>query len=194
MGRGLRVEDRGSEPAALVVDVDVREAGTQGDAQLPGAVPREPAAVIGALNDFLAACTNEINEAGGVVIDFTGDGLLATFNTPLEIDEPERQALAAAERLLDCGTAHGFKLRIGLAAGAMAAGSIGSRERQAFTVYGDTVNRAARLETLGKELGYPILVDSAVRTAVDTPLKGCGEHQLRGLNGPVSVWALGAAA
>ena len=151
---------------------------------------RDPALVIAELNSFLAASADEVNAFEGVVISFTGDGLLATFNTPLETADPKRAALDAASRLLACGERAGFFVRIGIAAGPIAAGSVGSAQRQAFTVYGATVNRAARLEALAKELGEQILVDEAVASAVDdgrmVPL---GSHTLRGFRECVSVWS-----
>ena len=57
---------------------------------------RDPGAVIAELNDFLARCADEVAAAGGVVISFTGDGLLATFNTPLDLDAPEAERPARA--------------------------------------------------------------------------------------------------
>ena len=154
------------------------------------AAARPPAEVIAALNDFLAAAADRVADGGGVVISFTGDGLLATFNTPLEIAEPERAALATAGALMEESRRAGFNIRVGLAAGPMAAGSIGSARRQAFTVYGDTVNRAARLEALGKQLGHAVLTDAAVAANAPEPLKSQGAHSLRGLAGEAEVFAL----
>lgn len=150
---------------------------------------RSPDEVIGTLNDFLARCADEVGETDGVVIAFTGDGLLATFNSPVEVDEPEAKALEAAERLLVCGREYGFRLRIGIAGGELAAGSVGSRKRQAFTVYGDTVNRAARLEALAKEARVSLLVDDVIRAATDEPFVKLGSHVLRGMHTPTVVWA-----
>ncbi len=148
---------------------------------------RDPGEVIAALNAFLALCADEVAREGGVVISFTGDGLLATFNTPLDIDTPERAALETGRTLLACGRTHGFHVRVGIAAGDVASGSVGSAERQAFTVYGDTVNRAARLEELAKLLGVPLLADAACASAVPE-LEPHGAHNLRGVGEAVPVW------
>jgi adenylate cyclase len=153
---------------------------------------KPPEDVIATLNGLLSDCSDAISEAGGVVISFTGDGLLATFNTPIELAAPEEAALNAALRIHAIAQAHGFVMRVGLAAGPIAAGSVGSERRQAFTVYGDTVNRAARLEQLGKELGETLLVDQGIVRALPFGAKilPLGSHQLRGLDGPTDVWTL----
>lgn len=164
--------------AALVMDITGFTAFAEG---------RDPAAVIAELNAFLAACADDVTASGGVVITFMGDGVLATFNTPLEVPRPELAALAAAGALVECGARHGFAIRVGVAAGPIAAGSIGSEERQAFTVYGDTVNRAARLEELAKRLGRPIVADAACARA-DPSLEPLGAHALDGFRSDVPVW------
>ncbi len=154
------------------------------------AAERDPKDVITALNGFLAGCADVVSEHDGVVITFTGDGFLAAFNAPLDIPNPEAAALAAARTLVDYSQSSGFSVRVGVAAGPIAAGSVGSSTRQAFTVYGDTVNRAARLEALGKTLGESILVDGTVAEAeAATGLRPVGEHAIKGLAQPVAVWA-----
>ncbi|ASP33963.1 hypothetical protein CHH27_12515 [Labrenzia sp. VG12] len=152
---------------------------------------RPPTEVIEHLNDFLSGCAEKISRHGGVVIQFTGDGLMAAFGTPIESDRPEREAVAAGNALIGEAQAAGFAIRIGLAAGPVAAGSIGSSDRQAFTVYGDTVNRAARLEAHAKVLGRAVLLDAALAEKLPAnQLVAEGPQQLRGLKGPVEVYSL----
>jgi len=167
--------------AVLVMDIEDFTAFADG---------RDPAHVIAELNTFLAACADRVSAYDGVVISFTGDGLLATFNTPLEVAEPERAALAAARELVAFAPGFGFRVRAGLAAGPIAAGSVGSAQRQAFTVYGDTVNRAARLEALAKAIGGEILADDAVRAAEPAGMEPRGAHPLRGFGEAVVVWSV----
>ncbi|MEO1264342.1 MAG: adenylate/guanylate cyclase domain-containing protein, partial [Pseudomonadota bacterium] len=152
---------------------------------------RAPTDVIGPLNGFLGTAAAVISDAGGIVIQFTGDGLLAVFNVPVEIAEAEKKALAAARALTTEAKRCGFELRVGLAAGPVAAGSIGSSVRRAFTVYGDTVNRAARLEGLAKVLGVSILIDGtcAERLSADPALAARGAHRIDGYDAPVPVWS-----
>lgn len=149
---------------------------------------RSPADVIAELNRFFAVCADRVSGNDGVIISFTGDGLLATFNTPIRNKGPERAALATAHALAECGQDFGFFVRVGIAAGPIAAGSVGSSERQAFTVYGDTVNRAARLEALAKELDVQILADKTVADAMPDEMVLCGEHTIRGFSGTIPVW------
>jgi class 3 adenylate cyclase len=165
--------------AALMMDIENFTGAAEG---------RNPADVIAALNGFLAQCADAVSGRDGVVITFTGDGLLATFNTPLEVRAPEEAALAAAADLATCAARHGLRIRVGVAAGPIAAGSVGSDARQAFTVYGDTVNRAARLEGLGKAIGATILVDAATAQAAGGAMTSRGAHALRGFSEEVEVF------
>ncbi|WP_299472909.1 adenylate/guanylate cyclase domain-containing protein [uncultured Roseibium sp.] len=152
---------------------------------------RSPSEVIDQLNTFLAGCADVIARHDGVVIQFTGDGLMASFGTPIDSATPEQAAISASRSLLGEAERAGFAIRVGLAAGAVASGSIGSSNRQAFTVYGDTVNRAARLEAHGKVLGKAVLLDEAVAAhAGEEPVRFSGQ-ELRGITGKVDVFALG---
>ena len=147
---------------------------------------RDPMEVTGALNEFLTRASRAVAEHRGTVISFTGDGLLATFGTPIELDQPGWAAVQAA-RLLDGPTVRGeFKIRIGIATGEVATGSIGADDRQAFTVYGRTVNLAARLEAEAKNHPANILVDA--RTAHSAgDCSPIGQVALRGFAEPVEV-------
>ncbi|MFK7870903.1 MAG: adenylate/guanylate cyclase domain-containing protein [Roseobacter sp.] len=120
-----------------------------------------PEQVIAVLDAFLAEATEVVAQEGGIVMSYLGDGFLVTFNAPVIIPEPAKAAIAAARRLLDTAEAHGFSVRVGLASGSLVTGIIGTNQRQSFTVYGDAVNLAARLEGECKNLGVPILTDAA---------------------------------
>jgi len=156
---------------------------------------KSPTIVIETLNSFLADCTNIISEHSGVVITFTGDGLLASFNTPLTIESPAQAAMNAAQDLLKTMEASEFKIRIGLASGTIASGSIGSNDRMAFTVYGTTVNRAARLEALCKTLQRSLVMDDKTRErlAADFEAEDLGPQTLRGMTEPENVFGLRSA-
>ena len=167
---------------ALVLDIENFTAYADG---------RAPEEVIATLGAFLARSAEAISNREGVVISFTGDGLLAAFNTPLEIRQPERAALDAASDLLKCAGDCGFQVRVGLASGQIASGRVGSERRQAFTIYGDTVNRAARLEALAKDVGASVLADGGVagKAKPDDLLKPLGEQRIRGFEAPLAVWS-----
>ena len=149
------------------------------------AAGRGPREVIDALGRVLEIAGETVAECGGVVVTYTGDGFLAAFGLPLPLDEPERAAVESARAILM--RVEGFDLRIGIAAGPVSAGTIGGRAR-AFTIYGETVNRAARLEAVGKETGAAINADGAVANAAGGG-EALGAHPLQGL-GEVDVFGL----
>ncbi|MEL6736314.1 MAG: adenylate/guanylate cyclase domain-containing protein [Pseudomonadota bacterium] len=154
------------------------------------AASRSPGEVIDGLNRFLAQCADAISRHQGVVIQFTGDGLMATFGTPIELQTPEQNAVDAAHALQSCAEEVGFQIRVGLAAGQVASGSIGSAQRQAFTVYGATVNRAARLEAHGKKIERSILMDNSMAAALaGLTLEPFENQALPGIGQPVNVYA-----
>ena len=156
----------------------------------------EPADIIRVLNEFLADCSDIVAERQGVVISFLGDGFIAAFNTPIAVDDHATRALNAARALCEHAATvaydgRGFKIRIGIASGLVASGSIGSSRRQAFTIYGDTVNLAARLQELNKEFGTSILLaeSSAALLGANEDLQRHGPVPLRGRAQPIAVYA-----
>ena len=156
------------------------------------AATRSPDAVIAELDSFLSEASDAVSRHGGVVITFTGDGLLATFNAPLEHSRPRYAAVTAARDLLDIAGAAGLGVRIGIASGEIVSGNIGSSKRQAFTVYGDAVNLSARLEALGKPLGQSLLIDGQTRIGLkeDMAFRSLGMQTIRGMDAPVEVFTL----
>lgn len=155
---------------------------------------KSPERVIALLNAFFDAATDTITDTGGVVISFVGDAIVAAFNAPLPTEEHARQAVRAALALLDLCATRDFegeriRLRIGVATGPVAAGCVGGGRRQTYTVYGDTVNLAQRLETLNKEQGTSILVVAATADAAgeEHRFRPVTRTQVRGRAEPVSV-------
>lgn len=166
--------------AALVLDIEDFTKFASG---------KEPEAVIAALNDFLGVAADKVHDAGGVVAGFTGDGLLAAFNAGRALEHPSAAAVSVAVDLQASAARAGFATRVGVASGPLAAGAVGSSARRAFTVYGDTVNRASRLEAFGKECGEAILLDSA--TAASAPAaRSLGVFRLRGLAEDFEIYSL----
>lgn len=160
------------------------------------AAGRDPADVIRALGEFLADASDIVSAHEGIVISFTGDGLLASFNAPIELERPEETAVRAAVALRSMAHQSGFSVRIGIASGPIAAGRIGSDRRQAFTIYGDIVNLAARLEALGKMIGESIIIDAATRDLLGDgfAIRPHGAQTLRGFDTPVAVFAVDGSA
>ncbi len=160
------------------------------------AAGRDPVEVIRALGGFLASAADTIGDHEGIVISFTGDGLLASFNAPVELHHPEETAVRAALALLDLSRRSGFAIRVGIASGNIAAGRIGSERRQAFTIYGDIVNLASRLEGLGKTLQTPIVIDAATQARIGAQFEARpqGTRTIRGFDDPVEIFTIEPAA
>jgi adenylate cyclase len=117
------------------------------------------------LNPILAAATRIIIRHGGMVDDYFGDGVKANFGVPIP-RESEAQIAADARAALACArdliaeaddlsklTHTPYRLRFGIHTGVVITASVGSEHRFKYTSIGDTVNVAARLESLAKELG-----------------------------------------
>ena len=147
------------------------------------------------LNAYFDGVAKTIGAEGGVVISFIGDAVLAAFNLPLSQPDYAARALAAGQALLALAARQRFdgealQIRIGIATGPVAAGSVGGGGRQTYTVYGDTVNLAQRLEAKNKELGTRILVCAETRAACQAvSLREVGEIQIRGRSEAVRVFA-----
>ncbi len=131
-----------------------------------------PDALVAALNEYLETVLEPIRAHGGVVNTFIGDGLFASFNMPLACESHACAAVRAAIEIQravggrtfgDMGAA--FATRIGISTGHVIGGSVGAGRRLTFTLLGDTVNLAARLEQLNKDYGTRILVSNSTREA-----------------------------
>ena len=167
-----------------------------------------PQAVVALLNEYLTEMAEAVRPFRGYINNFIGDAIVVVFGAPLVEPDVElraaRAAVAMRARLAELNVrrvARGdFPLEtgIGICAGEVVAGQIGSPERLLYTIIGDTVNIAARLEALTKEYpGHSILVTHTVAEQVrGEPLlrvEGLGLLHLKGRKEPVDVYALHAA-
>jgi adenylate cyclase len=151
--------------------------------------------VIALLNRFFDATGGAVEDHGGEILKFMGDGLLAVF--PVEGDAGVTcaralDAAAAAGRAVEALAAEGGPaLRFGLALhlGEVEFGNVGTRHRLDFTVIGPAVNHASRLEALTKDLGEPVLASAAFARAAARPMRRLGSFALRGVQGEVEVFA-----
>jgi adenylate cyclase len=157
-----------------------------------------PARVIGLLNSFFSAVTAIVDERGGVVVNHVGDALIAAFNAPLPIEGHAARAVAAARALLALVAerefeGHRLRVRIGVATGQVAAGPVGGAGRETYTIYGDTVNLAQRLEEMNKEVGTKCLISSTTFVAAGSDCGvtiAIGAVHVRGRERAVEVFAL----
>ena len=129
----------------------------------------DPAEVLKAINTYLGKFSEVVSAHDGVVDKFIGDAVMALFGAIDPDPQHLRQAIRTAMDMMDSlaelnqRTGCAFQLRIGIHTGPMVAGHVGSQERVAFTVMGDTVNLAQRIEI--EAAPGTILVSEAVRDA-----------------------------
>jgi len=158
---------------------------------------KSPEDVAGFLNRCWTVAADIVEKHGGVINKYMGDGFLAIFGVPLELAEAEKAAAETAaeldRELAPLLRPDGLALCIGLHAGPMIVGGIGSEARCEFTVIGSTVNLASRLETLNRSLETRCLTSSEVAGKIsgDWHMKDRGGHQVKGVAREVSVFELG---
>ncbi len=156
-----------------------------------------PAGIVELLNEYFEAMVGILERHHGVVTQFQGDAILATFNVPAPDPAHAANALRAAHEIRSAVRRHEFSgrrigARIGINTGRLVAGAVGAKGRLSYTVYGDAVNLAARLEALNKELGTRILVSGATAARVEGfDLEARGEFDIRGQTERVAVYTLG---
>jgi len=153
-----------------------------------------PADVLAMLDEYFDLLGRIVAEHGGVVGQFHGDALIATFNVPVPDPDHARAAVRAAcaiERALGQRRFHGHSLRtrIGINTGLVVSGSVGSSGRRSYTVYGDVVNAAARIEATNKEFDTTLLVSSATADACGSSFtfEPLGRVAMRGKSEPMEV-------
>jgi adenylate cyclase len=150
------------------------------------------------LNDFFAAMVTIVDRHHGIINKFLGDGFLALFGAPLADPSAASDALDAARAMLEAvddwnreRPLQALRVGIGIHVGEAVTGTVGSPQRKEYTVIGDTVNLAARLEQLTKETASQLLISDSVHAAV-TPAGATdlGPIAVRGYGEPVRVWRL----
>jgi adenylate cyclase len=165
-----------------------------------GAQSRTPQEVVDRLDGAFAVLVDILDRQGGIVNKFLGDGFLALFGAPLEASDAAHRAVAAGREMLtamdriNAQTSWPLRIGIGIHFGEVVAGNIGSPRRKEYTVIGDTVNFASRLEALNKEFGSQLLISAAVREALGDDGEDAvalGEVMVRGYEQPVAVFQLG---
>ncbi|HTY27546.1 MAG TPA: adenylate/guanylate cyclase domain-containing protein, partial [Mycobacterium sp.] len=149
------------------------------------------------LNALFEIVVPAVVDAGGHINKFLGDGALAVFGAPNDLAAHADAALQAAvkiHRLVADRFGSELRVGIGINTGVVIAGTIGGGGKLEFTLIGDTVNVAARVEQLTKTTGDPILLtQQCVDTLPSRPpeLVDRGSHELKGKSAPVHVFGLG---
>ncbi len=136
----------------------------------------EPAAkVIEVVNYYLNEMTEAILDAGGTLIAYMGDGIMALFGAPIDQPDHAERALSAAREMMgprlrrfndwlrEQGHETGFRMGIGLNSGTVMAGNVGSEQRVEYTAIGDTTNTASRLEGMTKGTPHMLFISETTR-------------------------------
>lgn len=126
----------------------------------------EPQELVALLNRYFEHMAGPIQHHGGVINKYIGDAILAVFGAPVEDPDHARSAVHAGLDMLQAleefnravGDEHQLTMGIGIHTGDVIAGTIGTTDRMEYTVIGDSVNLAARLESLTKDLAIPLIV------------------------------------
>lgn len=157
----------------------------------------DPQDVVDILNAYFTDAIAVIEANNGIVIQYQGDAILAVFNAVGELPNHADAALDTAislQKLVHTKQFNGMTLRCrcGVNTGELVAGSAGAPGRLSFTVYGDTVNSAARLEAMNKELGTKILIGESTRNRLNDPsrVKLAKEVLLRGRTETTAVYTI----
>ena len=157
-----------------------------------------PERLVALLNEYFNAVSSAVDRHGGAITQFQGDAMLVTFNA-IKPDSDHaanavRCALAIREATLERSFSGGVRMRTrcGINTGRIVTGAVGARNRLLYTVHGDDVNIAARLEQLNKKYGtYILAAESTVRGAGDGfAFARIDEVALRGRVAPTVIYTL----
>jgi adenylate cyclase len=175
LARGLSLG--GELREVTVMFADLRESTALGERLTP-------TALLELLNSFLSRMAYAIERERGIVDKYVGDEIMAVFGAPLDLADHAERAVAAALGMITAleqlnaerAPAAPLRMGIGIATGTVIAGNVGSSERLNYTVLGDVVNLAARLQALTKEHDVPLLMNETTHAAAQNrfPMQGLG--------------------
>ncbi|WP_375769403.1 adenylate/guanylate cyclase domain-containing protein [Archangium gephyra] len=177
-----RMPEGGERRAVTVCFTDIR-----GFTRLAESQP--PEETLRLLNLYFGRMCEIVAAHGGLVNKFLGDGMLIVFGAPTHQPDDTRRALAAAREMLaeasrmrEQGEFPGLRIGVGLHRGEAVVGNVGGAQRQEYTVIGDTVNTASRVQDLTKVLGRSLLLTRECREALgeDGAFEPLGAHVVKG--------------
>lgn len=222
MVRSVQERERERDIFGRVVSPEVREKLLSGEVKLGGeslkvtvlfsdirdfstlSEQMTPEQVVSFLNEYLSEMADAVKPWGGYINNFIGDAIVVIFGAPIAKPGREWAAVAAAldmrDRLNRLNTLRELRGEIrlesgiGISTGEVVAGQVGSMDRFLYTVIGDAVNVAARLEALTKTLQRDILVNGStfegIRNRPEARIEGVGQHMLKGRREAVDVYAI----
>ncbi|MBN2079216.1 MAG: HAMP domain-containing protein [Spirochaetes bacterium] len=220
MGRGLEEREMLKETFGKFVNKEIAEQVLRGEIRLGGerktatiffsdirsftaiSESLEPEEVVEFLNQYMTRMVQCVNETMGVVDKFIGDAIMAVWGAPMSHGNDAENALNGAlmmrKELMEFNRDRGGERRpvitigCGINTGPVLAGQIGSEERMEYTVIGDTVNLASRIEALNKPFGTDILISQDTRDIVKDlfllePMK---KIKVKGKKEPQQIYAV----
>lgn len=161
--------------------------------------------VIEIVNYYLDQMTEAIMDAGGTLVSYMGDGIMAVFGAPLNQPDHADRALRAAREMMNERLPHfntwiqeqhptkPFRMGIGLNSGAVMTGNVGSKRRVEYSAIGDTTNTASRLEGMTKGTDHMLFLSDATRELlIEVPenLVPVGEFEVRGRQAKIRIWSI----
>lgn len=195
----------GERKPLTILFADIR-----GFTSISEAMKDDPESLVLLINDILTPLTETILEHGGTIDKYIGDCIMAFWNAPLDDPDHARNAIAAARAMIDKmptireevadrmpllqGKRAQIAIGIGLNTGDCVVGNMGSKARFDYSVLGDPVNTASRLEAQCKALGVPVVIGESTVAAASSAsdVSEIGEVQLKGRAWPVRVFTLAA--
>jgi adenylate cyclase len=161
---------------------------------------KEPEEIVAFQNVVFAEAIDVVNRNHGIINQFLGDGFMATFGAPLATGRDCGNALAAARelvagirRLSDAGKLPPMTIGIGLHAGEAVSGNVGSALRKQYSITGNVVVLASRIEQLNKTYGSQILVSREVLVAAGEEAQrdgSLGPVHVKGREAPIEIFRL----
>jgi class 3 adenylate cyclase len=163
---------------------------------------QDPAATIDLLNSYFALMFDAIADNGGTLNQMVGDGLMAVFGAPIQVQDHRERAVRSALEMLE--NLKGFnavqaaqgklqvQIGIGIASGSMIAGYTGTQHRATYTCIGDTVNLASRIEDHTKIAARPILIDKNTRDGLSDKItvEALGPVLFKGKVQPIDIFSV----
>jgi adenylate cyclase len=152
------------------------------------------------LNDYFAHVSAVISQHNGIINKFMGDAVLAIFGLEKEgnaVQDAVNASLAIIQHNIDLYMPNEMhpETGVGIDFGWVVGGTIGSEERYEYTIIGDAVNKASRLEGLSKRLDYSIILSKDAYQQLSEELRehfcDLGEHKVRGRNEAINVYGCG---
>jgi adenylate cyclase len=185
----------GQRRTVSIMFTDLRDFTTLSEGLAPDQIANQ-------LNEYFPMMVEAVQRHGGIVNDFIGDSVMAVYGAPMPDPQHAQNAVRTAlrmqaglEALNAAWASRGLptlRMGIGIHTGPVFAGNVGSPARLKYTVIGDAVNLAARVESLNKELKTTCLITEETRAAIGSGLqvRDCGEVKVKGRQQAARVFEL----